>query len=61
VFGEAHPDVAIDLNNLGSVCYALGETQKAKTLFEQSLAIKLQFYEADHPSVLMAKEWLENF
>jgi tetratricopeptide (TPR) repeat protein len=49
VFGDNHPDVAIDLNNLGSVYLALGEKQKAKKYFQQAYAICNQFLGPEHP------------
>ncbi len=39
VYGERHPNVATDLNNIGSAWYALGCYKKAISYFEQALSI----------------------
>jgi hypothetical protein len=41
-----------------SAYFALGEKQKAKKYFEESLAIKKRFFNEDHPSVKRTLEWL---
>ncbi len=51
VFGEEHPDVAIDLNNLGAAWSALGENKKAIAYYEQALAIDRKVFGEEHPKV----------
>jgi predicted nucleotidyltransferase len=41
--GPNHPNVARDLNNLGGVLESQGDLAQARTLFEQSLRIVLEF------------------
>ena len=50
-FGEEHPAVAVDRNNLGFAWASLGEYQKAITYFEQALASDLKTFGKDHPNV----------
>ncbi len=50
-FGEDHPDVARDRNNLGTAWDALGQYEKAITYFELALASDLKTYGEDHPDV----------
>lgn len=49
-YGEAHPKVARDRNNLGSAWKSLGETQKAIDYFEQALATCEEKLGKDHPN-----------
>ncbi len=51
VYGPNHPDVAIDVNNLGSVLQAMGDLQGAKEHFERALKIDEKVYGPDHPNV----------
>ena len=51
VFGPDHPNVAIDVNNLGGVLQALGELQEARKCFERALKIDEKVYGPDHPKV----------
>ena len=46
-----HPDVARDVNNLGSVLCDLGELAGARAAFERALAIDEAVYGPDHPDV----------
>jgi tetratricopeptide (TPR) repeat protein len=55
VYGEAHPKVAIRLNNLGSTYLEQGQKEKAKAYLEQAYKIKLKFYGPDHPSSCLFK------
>ena len=50
-YGTDHPDVAIDVNNLGGVLNALGDMEGAKKMYEQALAIDEATYGPDHPDV----------
>jgi tetratricopeptide (TPR) repeat protein len=50
-YGPDHPDVAIDVNNLGSVLQALGDMEGAKKMYERALAIDESTYGPDHPTV----------
>ncbi|MCB2262843.1 MAG: tetratricopeptide repeat protein [Candidatus Thiosymbion ectosymbiont of Robbea hypermnestra] len=48
-YGEAHPAVARDRNNLGGVWYTLGEYEQAIACFEQALAIFERKLGSEHP------------
>ena len=50
-YGEDHPNVARDRNNLGGAYHALGEYKKAIRYYEQALASDLKTYGEDHPDV----------
>ena len=50
-YGEDHPNVARDRNNLGGAYQALGEYRKAIGYFEQALASDLKAVGEDHPNV----------
>lgn len=51
LFGEDHPNVAINRNNLGAAWDSLGQYKKAINYYEQSLASDLKTYGEDHPDV----------
>ncbi|NIM17407.1 MAG: tetratricopeptide repeat protein, partial [Candidatus Aminicenantes bacterium] len=51
VYGEAHPDIAADLNNLGSIWNNLGGHRKAIGYFEQALTIWKKVYGDKHTQV----------
>ena len=51
VYGERHPNVARDLNNIGVACVALGEPKKALEYYEQALSIDKEVYGERHPNV----------
>ncbi|MGD8795196.1 MAG: tetratricopeptide repeat protein, partial [Anaerolineae bacterium] len=59
-FGPDHPNVAIDVNNLGSVLRALGDLDGAREAYERALAILQQFLPADHPKIRIARENLDS-
>ena len=50
-FGEAHPDVARERNNLGSAWESKGDYDKAIGYYELALASGLATFGEDHPSV----------
>jgi len=50
-YGEDHPDVATDRNNLGMAWQALGEYQKAIGYLEQALGSVFKTYGEAHPDV----------
>ncbi len=50
-YGDKHPHVATNLNNIGMAWNALGEPQKAIGYFEQALKIDKAAYGDKHPSV----------
>ena len=50
-YGEDHPNVARDRNNLGVAYHALGEFDRAIRYFEQALASDLKTYGEAHPNV----------
>ena len=50
VFGDQHPNVAIDYNNLGLAYSALSDANKAIEYLEKSLEVLITIYGKDHPS-----------
>ncbi len=46
-YGQDHPEVAIDLNNLGSLLRVMGDLDGAKAMLERALAIEEAAEEAD--------------
>ncbi|MCC7161551.1 MAG: tetratricopeptide repeat protein, partial [Anaerolineae bacterium] len=50
-FGPDHPNVAIDVNNIGSVLQDLGDMAGAKAYLERALAIDEKQSGPDHPDV----------
>ena len=59
VYSDKHPDVATDLNNIGTAWYALGDLQRAKTCFQQAYSILREFYGDEHPRTRTVRESLE--
>ncbi|MCP4155392.1 MAG: tetratricopeptide repeat protein [bacterium] len=51
LLGNVHPDVAIDLNNIGAAWNELGKKRKAIGYFEQALKISKDYYGERHPNV----------
>ena len=49
VLGEAHPDTANSLNNLGFLLRAIGEYEAARPYYERALAIVEDVLGPDHP------------
>jgi tetratricopeptide (TPR) repeat protein len=54
-YGEAHPSVAINRNNLGSAYNSLGQYDKAIGYYEQALASDLKTYGEVHSSVAIKR------
>jgi tetratricopeptide (TPR) repeat protein len=50
-FGPDHPNVAIDVNNLGMVMKALGDLPGARAAYERALKIVEASFGPDHPNV----------
>jgi serine/threonine-protein kinase len=48
LYGEKHPEVAEDLNNLGAIQHEIGNLPAAETKYRSSLAITEQWYGPDH-------------
>ena len=48
VFGERHPEVAINLNNLGTAWNHLGEHEKAQQYMEDAYDIFLEYLGPTH-------------
>jgi tetratricopeptide (TPR) repeat protein len=51
VYGADHPDVAIDLSNLGNVLREQGDLAGARACYERALKIGEAAYGKDHPQV----------
>ena len=51
VYEPDHPNVAIDVHNLGLVLLDLGDFKEARKCFERALKIDEQVYGPDHPNV----------
>ena len=49
VFGDRHPSVAASLANLAALNRHLGETEKARDLFDQAFAIAREVQGEEHP------------
>ena len=58
-YGEEHPDVAIDRNNLGSVYKALGDYPKAIEYLELAYKTMLTVFGDNHPSTKTVKNNLD--
>jgi hypothetical protein len=59
-FGPDHPNVAVRVNNLGSVLRALGDLAGARAAFERALAIFERFLGSEHPSTRTVRGNLES-
>ncbi|MBW1615469.1 MAG: tetratricopeptide repeat protein [Deltaproteobacteria bacterium] len=51
VYGEEHPDIATNLNNIGAVLEALGEYEKAIEFLEKALNIYKKIYGEEYPDI----------
>lgn len=58
VYGEKHPSVATDLNNLGSAWDSLGDSKKAVEYYEKAHQIFHEILGPDHPYTISAKKAL---
>ena len=58
-FGQGHPNVATDVNNLGWVLQALGDLAGARAAFERALAICERVLGPEHPNTRNARGNLE--
>jgi eukaryotic-like serine/threonine-protein kinase len=50
MYGEQHPEVAEDLNNLGAIQHELGNLHEAELDYRKSLGITEKWYGAEHPN-----------
>jgi tetratricopeptide (TPR) repeat protein len=57
-YGPGHPNVAIDLNNLGHALANLGDVDAALQHFERALGIFLEHLGEKHPFTLAVKQSL---
>ena len=51
IFGEEHNAVATSYNNLGSVCYSIGEYNQAKELHTKAVMIQKKIFGEEHNAV----------
>ena len=54
VLGEEHPSTLTRVNNLGELCYRMGEYKKAKPLLEKALEIRRRVLGLEHPDTLVS-------
>jgi tetratricopeptide (TPR) repeat protein len=57
--GEAHPDTAASLNNLGSLLYDMGDLLAALPYYEQAVAILERSLGPNHPNTQTVRRNLE--
>jgi tetratricopeptide (TPR) repeat protein len=57
-FGDAHPQVVADLNNLAILERESGELDAARGHFEQALAIAQGVFGDDHPLTMQLRQGL---
>ena len=55
---DDHVSIVIELNNLGSAYFKLGEKQKAKKYFQPAHVIFKQFLGPEHPNTKTVAQWL---
>jgi len=59
-FGPEHPNVARDVNNLGSVLQVMGDHAGARAAFERALRIWKAALVPEHPSTCAARQNLNS-
>ncbi len=59
-YGEDHPDVARDHNNLGMAYHSLGRYEKAINYLELALATFRKVFPSDHPNIQTVQKNLES-
>lgn len=55
-----HPLLADSINNLASVYYAMGKTEKVAPLLKEALKIRTAAFGPDHPKTLLSRKNLES-
>ncbi len=55
-YGLNHPEVARDVNNLGTVLKVLGDLAGARACYERALAIHRAFLGEFHPKTVLVAE-----
>jgi hypothetical protein len=58
VYDNNHPNVAIDLNNLGGGAFYIGRKAEGKKYFQPALAIFKQLLGPEHPNTKTVAKWL---
>lgn len=58
-FGANHPNVAICVNNLGSLLQDFGKLDEARQCYERALRIFTAFLGEDHPNTMLVRSNLE--
>jgi Tfp pilus assembly protein PilF len=56
VYGSDHPEVATDLNNLGTTLMAQGDTDAARSLLKRALLIQERMLGPEHPTTEMVRK-----
>ena len=59
VFGENHPNVATDYNNLGAAWNAKGQYDKAIEYYQKTLKIFIKYLGENHPNTKTVKKNIE--
>ena len=59
LFGEDHPNIAVEYNNIGIAYDYMGEYDKAIDFCQKALNIFLKFLPEIHPTALTIKENIE--
>ena len=49
--GANHPDLALDIGNLGLVQYEQGRLEQAEKLYLQAIELTKKFYSDNHPTL----------
>jgi tetratricopeptide (TPR) repeat protein len=50
-YGPTHPDVAVDINNLGSALDGMGECHEALKCYEKAMRIDIENFGSRHPNI----------
>jgi tetratricopeptide (TPR) repeat protein len=58
IYGPDHPNVAIRVNNLGTVLRDLGDLAGARAAFERALGIREKVFGREHPDTALTLWWL---
>ena len=60
ILKERHPNIAIDLHNIGTLYFKQGDYTQARQYLEEAYSIFLEKLGEKHPNTQRTKEWLDN-